>query len=195
MTLDMDQNPPKLETLRPADARPGSSLSAGLLALNNAHASELSWLEPARLLHLLDQSRLAYRIGEVDAFMLVLDESANYDSPNFGWFRARHSRFLYVDRIVVAPHARGRGLARHLYGALIREATRAKHARIVCEVNIDPPNPSSDAFHAALGFAEIGRASIHGGAKTVRYLERLLSEDGRRAPDQAAEAGGSASTE
>jgi predicted GNAT superfamily acetyltransferase len=191
----MDQSAFKLVSLRPADARPGRALSASLLALNNAHASELSWLEPERLMHLLDQARIALRIGEVDAFMIVLDENANYDSPNFHWFRARYARFLYVDRVVVAPHARGRGLARHLYGALIREATRAKHARIVCEVNIDPPNPSSDAFHAALGFAEIGRASIHGGTKTVRYLERLLPDDGRRAPGQAAEAGGSASTE
>jgi predicted GNAT superfamily acetyltransferase len=106
--------------------------------------------------------------------MLVLDESAGYDSPNFGWFRARYPRFLYVDRVVVASHARGRGLARQLYAALITAAAQAGHARIVCEVNVSPPNPASDAFHAALGFVEIGQASIHGGAKTVRYLERAL---------------------
>jgi predicted GNAT superfamily acetyltransferase len=168
----MDQLKPA--ALTPADVRPGAPLAAALLALNNAHATELSWLAPESLVHLVDQSRLAFRIGAVDAFMLVLDESAAYDSPNFGWFCARYPRFLYVDRIVVASHARGRGLARHLYDALIDEATKAGHARIVCEVNLDPPNPASDAFHAALGFAGIGQASIHGGIKTVRYLERSL---------------------
>ncbi len=145
-----------------------------MLALNNAHAGELSWLEPSGLAGLVAQAWLALRIGEVDAFMLVLDERAAYDSPNFGWFRARYPRFLYVDRVVVAPHARGRGLARQLYDALVAAGSQAGHQRIVCEVNISPPNPRSDAFHAALGFAEIGQASIHGGAKTVRYLERSL---------------------
>ena len=112
--LDMDQNQPKLDHLTRADAEPDAPLGTALLALNNAHASELSWLEPSTLASLVAQAWLALRIGEVDAFMLVLDENAAYDSPNFGWFRARYSRFLYVDRIVVASHARGRGLARHL---------------------------------------------------------------------------------
>ena len=45
---------------------------------------------------------------------------------------------------------------------------------VVCEVNREPPNPASDAFHAALGFSEVGLAAIHGGSKTVRYLARAL---------------------
>jgi uncharacterized protein len=170
----MDLNQSQLETLTATDVQPDTPLGAALLALNNAHAGELSWLEPCGLASLVAQAWLALRIGEADAFMLVLDESAAYDSPNFGWFRTRYPRFLYVDRVVVASHARGRGLARRLYDALIAAAARTGHARIVCEVNIDPPNPASDAFHAALGFVEIGQASIHGGAKTVRYLERQL---------------------
>jgi uncharacterized protein len=165
---------PTLDILTSADASPDTPRGATLLALNNAHASELSWLEPAGLAHLVDQAWLALRIGDVDAFLLALDQTATYDSPNFGWFRARYPRFIYVDRIVVASSARGRGLARQLYDALIRRASEAGHERIVCEVNIDPPNPGSDAFHGTLGFAEVGSASIHGGAKTVRYLARPL---------------------
>jgi hypothetical protein len=164
----------KLEALTSADAAPDAPRGATLLALNNAHASELSWLEPAALADLVDQAWLALRIGDVDAFMLALDQDATYDSPNFNWFRGRYSRFVYVDRVVVAPAARGRGHARRLYDALIRAASEAGHERIVCEVNISPPNPGSDAFHAALGFVEVGSASIHGGAKTVRYLARSL---------------------
>ena len=70
--------------------------------------------------------------------------------------------------------ARGRGLARRLYDDLFAAARAAGHARIVCEVNSDPPNPASDAFHAALVFVPVGAAEIHGGKKTVTYLERLL---------------------
>jgi predicted GNAT superfamily acetyltransferase len=37
-----------------------------------------------------------------------------------------------------------------------------------------PPNPASDAFHAALGFVEVGTASVHDGSRTVRYLSQTL---------------------
>lgn len=152
------------------------AVGSALLALNNAHAMELSWLEPDRLRHLVAQAFLAKRIGEVEAALLAFDQGADYDSPNFLWFRARFPRFVYVDRIVVAGHARGRGHARRLYRDLFEQARRAGHDIIVCEVNIDPPNPASDAFHAELGFVEVGTAAIHGGAKTVTYLARQLSD-------------------
>ncbi|ATC26283.1 GNAT family N-acetyltransferase [Caulobacter vibrioides] len=147
---------------------------AALLALNNAHAVELSWLEPERLAHLVAQAFLARRVGVADALLLTFDQDADYDSPNFLWFRERYPTFVYVDRVVVADSARGRGLAKALYDDLFAAATAAGHARIVCEVNSDPPNPASDAFHAALGFVPVGTAEIHGGKKTVTYLERRL---------------------
>ena len=168
------------------DAEPGSvdvadmlrdeALGKALLALNNAHAQELSWLEAERLEYLISEAFLARRIGHVDAFLLAFDQDARYDSPNFIWFRARYPRFVYVDRILVAPSARGRGCARRLYADLFEHAVRARHDRVVCEVNKIPPNPASDAFHAALGFVEIGTASVHGGSRTVRYLSHTPRE-------------------
>ena len=151
----------------------GAAVGQALLNLNNAHAVELSWLDPERFRHLVRNAFVAWRVGPARALLLAFDQSANYDSPNFLWFRARLPRFVYVDRVVVAAEARGRGLARDLYGALFDTAARAGHERVVCEVNSDPPNPASDAFHAALGFTEMGARVLHGG-KTVRYLVRAL---------------------
>jgi uncharacterized protein len=151
-----------------------SAAAAALLALNNAHAVELSFLDPARLKIILDQAFYARRIGDVDAFLLALDHTAHYDSPNYLWFRQRFQRFVYVDRIAVAPAARGCGHARRLYADLFRLAAEAGHDTVLCEINLDPPNPASDALHAALGFVDVGRASIHGGKKTVRYFARTL---------------------
>jgi predicted GNAT superfamily acetyltransferase len=162
----------ELISFGPEDIRRDSALGGALLALNNAHAQELSWLEAERLEHLVQEAFFAKRIGHLDAFLLAFDQGAQYDSPNFVWFRARYPRFVYVDRIVVAPSARGRGCARQLYSDLFEHAARAGHDRVVCEVNTVPPNAASDAFHAALGFVEVGTASIHGGSRTVRYLSR-----------------------
>jgi len=145
-----------------------------VLALNNAHAQELSWLDAPRLRTLVGQTFYARCIGAGDAFLLAFDESADYDSPNYLWFRSRYPRFVYVDRVVVADPWRGRGYARLLYADLFEQASQADHQFVVCEVNVVPPNPASDAFHAALGFSEVGRGVIHQGQKTVRYLARSI---------------------
>jgi predicted GNAT superfamily acetyltransferase len=149
---------------------------AAILALNNEHAAELSWLDESRLASLVKQAFHARWIGDdaLEAFLIALDETAQYDSPNYLWFRERYARFVYVDRVAVASAARGRGHARRLYIDLFDRAANAGHAVICCEVNRDPPNPASDAFHAAFGFGEVGGATIHQGAKTVRYLVRQI---------------------
>lgn len=165
----------ELQSVARAEVSPNQPLAKALLALNNAHARELSWLEPERLQHLAAQAFLARRIGNLDAFLLAFDQDADYDSPNFLWFRSRYPRFVYVDRIVVASSARGHGCARRLYRDLFEQAGRAGHERVVCEVNSRPPNPASDALHAALGFVEVGTASVYDGSRTVSYLSRTLT--------------------
>ncbi|WP_088343778.1 MULTISPECIES: GNAT family N-acetyltransferase [Rhodomicrobium] len=152
---------------------------AAVLALNVAHELETSPLGLPELRRLIGEAFYARGIGGGgDAFLIAFDQNADYRSPNFLWFRERFPRFVYIDRVITAGAARGRGYGRRLYEDLFAEASRLGHERVVCEVNIDPPNPASDAFHAALGFAEVGRAAIHGGKKTVRYFERRLARAG-----------------
>ncbi|KQZ12451.1 GNAT family acetyltransferase [Mesorhizobium sp. Root552] len=159
--------------LLPIDAVAPSD-EAAILSLNNRHAEELSWLEEERLSLLLGQAFYARRIGTVEAFIMTFDQDASYDSPNFLWLKQRYPRFVYVDRVVVDEAARGRGHARRFYEDLFEQAKRAGHGVVTCEVNADPPNPASDAFHTRLGFHEIGTAAIHGGKKTVRYFAREI---------------------
>jgi len=150
------------------------SIVPDLLALNNAHSVELSWLDVDRLKSLLRQAFYARMIGSADAFLLAFDQGASYDSPNYKWFHQRYTRFVYVDRVVVSPSLRGRGYARLLYTDLFEQARRSAHHVVVCEINSDPPNPASDAFHAAFGCQEVGQATIHEGSKAVRYLAHAL---------------------
>lgn len=144
------------------------------LALNAAHETETGPLTHQRLAQLVEAASLALGVGGgAEAFLLVFDEAAPYDSPHFLWHRERQTEpFLYVDRIVVAPSARGRGIARRLYEGTFAHARATDRALIACEINVEPPNLGSDAFHAALGFEEVGRASARG--KTVRYMIKRL---------------------
>lgn len=154
------------------DIAQGNNAEA-LRALNNEHAQELSWLDANRFAYLVKHAFHATRIGN-EAFLLAFDQNAPYDSTNFLWFRARFEHFIYIDRIVVSQNARGRGYGRLFYEDLFKTATDAGHERVVCEVNKEPPNPASDAFHAALNFVEIGTGILSGGEKTVRYFAHRL---------------------
>ena len=87
-----------------------------MLKLNNAHAPHVSTIDAMELQLLVEQAfHVGIRGDGRDAFMIALDQDAEYSSPNFQWFKARMPRFLYVDRIVVAEETRKRGLARELY--------------------------------------------------------------------------------
>lgn len=143
---------------------------AEALALNNAHATELSWQDENSFAHLLKEAFHARWSPDQTAFLIAFDERANYSSENFRWFQRHFKRFVYVDRVVVSPAHRGKGLAKMLYADLFAAVRTAGQSRVVCEINFDPPNPASDAFHAALGFVEVGHAILAGKGKVVRYL-------------------------
>ena len=143
------------------------------LALNNANAQELSWLDDTTLRRLVTQAFMAETVGTSEGLILAFDHAADYGSPHFLWFRARYPRFVYVDRVVIAAGSRGRGLARGLYSRLFARAAICGHDLVCCEVNAEPPNPASDAFHASMGFGPVGVAAA--GSKTVRYYARILS--------------------
>jgi predicted GNAT superfamily acetyltransferase len=149
--------------------------TSAILALSNLHAKETSSLDDTSLKKLLDLAFYARGIrGGATAFLIALDQNAIYDNPNFSWFKQSRESFIYIDRIIVERSARGQGIARILYEDLFAAAKQAGHVRVVCEVNIHPPNPASEAFHMAIGFVGVGHATIHHGAKTVRYFEKAL---------------------
>ena len=115
--------------------------------------------------------------GALVGFVLVVPPGATYGSPNYRFFEQRAQRdrtggFRYVDRVAVAPDARGCGVGRRLYEAVADHARAAGAAEVTCEVNLVPPNPDSQAFHAALGFVEVGRQWTHGGTTLVQLLAR-----------------------
>ena len=92
----------------------------------------------------------------VGAFLLALREGQSYDSPNYRWFASRYPHFLYIDRIVIATTQQRHGLGRLLYDDLLAFARTSGVGVVACEIDEDPPNPTSMRFHAARGFREVG---------------------------------------
>jgi predicted GNAT superfamily acetyltransferase len=163
-----------IRPLREADLRASPSLSAALLRLNNNHAVELSWLDEPGFRKLVGCAWFAAHAGVAHAMMIALRQDAAHSGENFLWFRKRYPSFVYVDRVIVAPEARGFGLALHLYDHLFERARAARIDTVTCEVNLDPPNPASMALHRKLGFLRVRRARLPN-RKTVAYLAKRLS--------------------
>jgi uncharacterized protein len=146
-----------------------------ILELNNEHAVETSLLDLSAAERLLAMCFYAKGIGlGARGFLQALDQDAAYDNQNFRWFLDRFERFVYIDRIILAKGARGQGLARMMYEDLFGEAKAASHVRVVCEVNIDPPNEGSLALHRSMGFLALADVDLKGGSKRVRYLVKEL---------------------
>lgn len=146
-----------------------------VLALNRAFEAETAPLSAAELAAFRAMAAFTGCVDQGAAgFVTAMDQDADYDGTNFSWFRARYARFIYVDRIIVSPTAQGTGCGRALYEALFDAARDMGHPMIACEINVAPPNPQSVAFHAKLGFVQVGEAEILDGAKTVGYFVKDL---------------------
>ncbi len=161
-------------TIHRLTAPPQPALLDRLHALNQAHAEMLSDLTPARLSDLIAMAAFAATVDDGDGLLICFDQDADYDSPNFAWFKARYDRFFYVDRIVVSVSRQGEGLARALYEEAFAAARMAGHTMGAAEINYEPPNPASDAFHTRLGFDEVGREFVESYGKGIRYIARTL---------------------
>ncbi len=165
-----DKTAPRLAPVRSADID-------AVLALNQSALPAVSEVEAAFFEGMIAASErfLAAHLGDGDdglaGFLLLLGPGTDYASLNYQWFSQRYDDFLYVDRIVVAAHARRRGVGRAFYDAAWTLATE-RGVPLTCEVNVVPPNPESMAFHRDFGFSEVGRQDTEGGAKTVSLLAR-----------------------
>ncbi|SDO94911.1 hypothetical protein SAMN04489867_1008 [Pedococcus dokdonensis] len=130
-----------------------------VLQLNHDHVELLAPMDADRLAVLRGRATRADVIeceGQTAGFVLVFAPGTDYDSENYRWFAERFGDdFLYLDRIVIDDAFRRRGLATAVYDEI--EQAAVERGRLVLEVNIDPPNEPSLAFHRGRGFVEVGQ--------------------------------------
>ena len=144
-----------------------------ILDINQANVPEVGSADLERLRFIAAESPIAL-VAEVDdsvvGFVLVLAPGSSYDSVNYRWFMDRYDDAMYLDRVAIDATAQGRGIGSQLYAKVdaqiaVRRAAGLAGARLALEVNVDPPNEPSLAFHAKHGFAEVGRLPGHDGIK------------------------------
>lgn len=127
-----------------------------------------------------DIAAQAYRVliaeagGEPAGFLILIRPGSSYPSDNYGWFEERFDRHLYVDRIAIDVRAKGQGVGRALYDEALKLAAELGEMRLTAEVNEQPPNPESMAFHAKLGFRHLVSRTSPRLGKVVAMLERSL---------------------
>ncbi len=135
-------------------------------AVNSLSRERLEWLARE-----CEYFRVAEFGRDVAGFLMCLAPGAPYDSPNFGWLKARYEDFLYIDRVAVSSLYHRRGVAAALY----RDAASSAGERfrlLAAEVNTRPRNEPSLRFHARMGFEAVGSRD-HGNVE-VQYVVRPL---------------------
>jgi predicted GNAT superfamily acetyltransferase len=147
---------------------------ADVLRLNTEWEHVTSPLDASALDALHAQAayfRVADLGSQVAAFLLAVGPGASYDSPNYRWFDARGGDFLYIDRVVVSSAFHRVGLGGALYDDVLAFAAGRGIPRLVCEVDVEPLNVPSDAFHRRRSFVEVGTQWVSGGNKRVSLRE------------------------
>ena len=148
------------------------------LEMNEGALPHVSSLTEADLSEIAGQSfyfGVAWVDGAVAGFLMALCPGEDYPSLNYRWFCERYASFVYIDRIVVGPQFNGLGIGRALY-ADVERAARGVAPILTCEVNQEPPNPGSVAFHRKLGFAEVGQLVADEG-KLVSLMEKAVAKE------------------
>lgn len=152
---------------------------ADVVAVNDGAYPAVPITPPDELAELIAMSRLTLVAQDDDGlagFVIALAPGLAYASENYRFFSARSAAFLYVDRIVLAPRLQGQGVGPRLYAAVEQAALDDGASEITCEVNIRPANPGSLAFHARLGFVEVGRQTTKGGEVEVALLAKPVGQ-------------------
>jgi uncharacterized protein len=142
-----------------------------VVALNDRHVHLTAPMDEARLAELVAAAEHADVIevdGRFAGFVLTFGPGAAYDGTHYTWFAERFEDYCYLDRIVIHEDFQRRGLGTFAYDELEGSCGRPVFA---LEVNIDPPNEPSLAFHRARGFTEVGQSDASG------HLVSLMTKD------------------
>jgi len=148
-----------------------------VLKLNNESIPAVNELLISELEDILSMSQKSWVVDvekNIVAALITLGPGVQYQSNNYTWLETQFDNYCYVDRIMVDIHAKRNGFGKQLYAALETYAKEIGVEVLLCEVNIEPPNPQSLAFHTDLGWDPFHDRE-HAQGKKVRYFKKRIS--------------------
>lgn len=162
---------PSIRDVQPEDLR-------ALHAINEANVPEVGEVDDDRLRLLVELSAIALlvQVGrDIAGFCLVLPLGTGYQSVNYRWFGDRYDDVMYLDRVAFDARFQRRGLGTLLYDEVERRLAADGCPALALEVNAEPPNPPSLAFHDRRGYVEVGRQDTPYGIVVSMRRKELLA--------------------
>ncbi len=143
---------PSLRTLLVSDCK-------SVLQINAASVPGVAALDRAEFARLMAMPNYHVAIENEDllvvGYALAFHSNAPYEGEEFqGFKRKLQNPFIYIDQVATQLESRRMGIGSAIYEALEGVARVSDVSTLCCEVNIDPPNPESMAFHEKLGFSQ-----------------------------------------
>jgi predicted GNAT superfamily acetyltransferase len=161
-------------TMRPAQDQDFERI----IAINQAGQPGVSPLALAELAA-IEASASLFEVAEIDrelvGYVIAYADTNVYDGEEFNWFKRHFTHFLYIDQIAIAQSARRAGVGARMYQLLEQRAYARALTTLTCEVNLEPPNPVSLAFHTRQRFIEVGTLATTDG-RTVSLRRKELSQ-------------------
>ncbi len=134
----------------------------------------LNCAELLRMMNLTDYVKVLEINGRVAGYFIAFLKNSNYDGEEFQYFQKElNSNYLYVDQIAIAEKYLGNGLAKEFYRDAEHFAIQFSISQIVCEVNLEPPNPKSLKFHTSLGFHKVTQLTTQDGREVLLLSKKL----------------------
>lgn len=119
--------------------------------------------------------------GRLVGYLLAFPSDTPYDGEEFFILtKTSIGPFIYVDQVAVDTAMRRKGAGSRLYQAIESAAQRRGVRTLSCEINLNPPNPGSLAFHRSRGFKQTSVMETQDG-RTVTLMSKSLESPERQA--------------
>jgi uncharacterized protein len=177
--MDPNDNPESKTLAEAGVLRLSPHVSSGVVdklwTLNEANSEATSSFSREDFETHLSMASCLLADHSLHSFLILFHMKLNYNSVNYKWLQSKGCDGAYIDRIIIGENLQNQGLGRRLYNQARHWAISEGLSSLLCEVNLNPPNPKSLKFHEAMGFELIADV-IHPvktdmGNKAVRFLK------------------------
>ena len=147
-----------------------------ILAINTQCFPGVSSLTPGDAEAMVRSAESMWVADDLDGivgYLISITSGGHYAGEEYRWFETQFANFLYIDQVAVAPTHRRVGVAAALYNRIAQLAAEQGFERLVCEINLRPPNPGSLGFHASQGFAMLKSLEVSDGRMVALMVKAM----------------------